>query len=88
MVQTCKKYILIVAIIVTTLSVLAQPGACSEDFSSWLEGLRQEARAKGISETTLHAALDNLQPIPRIIEAGIHPDILALPRRPGNGGPY
>ena len=68
MVQTCKKYILIVAIIVTTLSVLAQPGACSEDFSSWLEGLRQEARAKGISETTLHAALDNLQPIPRIIE--------------------
>jgi len=68
MFRLCKKYILIGALIVTTLTALAQPGPCSEDFSIWLEGLRQEARAKGISEATLHEALDNLQPIPRIIE--------------------
>ncbi len=66
--QTCKKNILILAIIMTTLFTLARPGACSEDFANWLEGLRQEARAQGISETTLHAALDDLQPIPRVIE--------------------
>ncbi|MDH3866310.1 MAG: lytic murein transglycosylase, partial [Desulfobulbaceae bacterium] len=63
-----KKYILIFAIIATSLAALAQPGQCSEEFSRWLEDLRQEARTKGISEATLHATLDNLQPIPRIIE--------------------
>jgi len=68
MVQTFKKHILIFAVIVCTLSTLARPGACSEDFSGWLAGLRQEALAKGISEATLHEALDDLQPIPRIIE--------------------
>jgi len=66
--KTFKKYILIFAVMITTMASLARPGPCSEDFSTWLEGLRQEARAKGISETTLHEALDNLQPIPRIIE--------------------
>ena len=56
------------AVIITTLSVLTLPGQCSEDFLNWLEGLRQEARSKGISDATLHEALDNLQPIPRVIE--------------------
>jgi membrane-bound lytic murein transglycosylase B len=68
MVQTFKKHIFILAVIICTLSTLARPGTCSEDFSSWLVGLRQEAQAKGISEATLHEALDDLQPIPRIIE--------------------
>jgi membrane-bound lytic murein transglycosylase B len=68
MVQALKKYILMFAVIITTLSVLALPGQCSEDFLNWLEGLRQEARSKGISDATLHEALDNLQPIPRVIE--------------------
>jgi membrane-bound lytic murein transglycosylase B len=68
MVQTLKKYTYILAIIITTLSALVLPAQGSDDFSIWLEGLRQEAREKGISETTLHEALDNLQPIPRVIE--------------------
>jgi membrane-bound lytic murein transglycosylase B len=68
MVQTLKKYTYILAIIITTLSSLVLPAQGSDDFSIWLEGLRQEAREKGISETTLHEALDNLQPIPRVIE--------------------
>jgi membrane-bound lytic murein transglycosylase B len=50
------------------LLVTPHPGNCAEDFPAWLEGLRQEARAKGISEATLHEALDNLEPIPRVIE--------------------
>jgi membrane-bound lytic murein transglycosylase B len=68
MVQTLKKYLYILAFIITTLPALVLPAQGSDDFSIWLEGLRQEAREKGISETTLHAALDNLQPIPRVIE--------------------
>ena len=68
MTQIFKKYTLIFAVIVSTLFPLARQGACTEDFSEWLEGLRQEARAKGISEAILHEALDDLQPIPRVIE--------------------
>jgi len=68
MVQTFKKIILFCTVTITVLFTLARPGTCSEDFSSWLEGVRQEARAKGISEVTLHEAFDGLQPIPRVIE--------------------
>ncbi len=65
---TFKKNILCLAVIAVALLTLAHPGICSEDFSSWLQDLRQEARTKGISEATLHEALDGLQPIPRVIE--------------------
>jgi membrane-bound lytic murein transglycosylase B len=68
MVPTFKKYMLIFAVIAGALFTLARQGACSGDFSEWLEGLRQEARAKGISEAILHEALDDLHPIPRVIE--------------------
>ena len=68
MTPTFKKYILIFAVIAGALFTLARQGACSGDFSEWLEGLRQEARAKGISEAILHEALDDLHPIPRVIE--------------------
>ena len=68
MIQAFKKNILFCTVIIIVLFTMARPGACSEDFSSWLEGLRQEARTKGISEVTLHEALDGLQPIPRVIE--------------------
>ncbi len=63
-----KNCILIFAVAVTILAIPARPGACSEGFSVWLEGVRQEARTRGISETTLHEALDGLQPIARVIE--------------------
>jgi len=37
-------------------------------FEKWLEGVRQEARGQGISESTLHYALRDIRPIARIIE--------------------
>lgn len=55
---------------VTLTSLLALPVLCpaDDDFSRWLEELRAEAMAKGISGPTLDAALSGLQPIPRVIE--------------------
>jgi membrane-bound lytic murein transglycosylase B len=47
-----------------TLHAVAQPA----DFAAWLRALHAEARQLGISETTLHAALTGLQPLPRILE--------------------
>ena len=43
-------------------------GAAAREFTDWLAELRREALARGISEGTLDAALDGVQPIPRIIE--------------------
>lgn len=68
MAHTFRKNILILTVIITTLFISAGQSAYAEDFSSWLEDFRQEARTKGISEATLHTALDDLQPIPRVIE--------------------
>jgi membrane-bound lytic murein transglycosylase B len=62
------KFKIIVSILIVSFFVLIQQGLCAEEFSSWLEELRQEARTVGISESTLHEALDNLDPIPRVIE--------------------
>ena len=62
------KFKIIVSILIVSFFVLIQQGQCAEEFSSWLEELRQEARTEGISESTLHEALDNLVPIPRVIE--------------------
>lgn len=39
-----------------------------KDFPAWLEGLRAEALSRGISRETVTAALDGLQPVPRILE--------------------
>jgi membrane-bound lytic murein transglycosylase B len=37
------------------------------DFAVWIEELKAEAKARGISDETLNSALDGLQPIPRVI---------------------
>lgn len=47
------------------------PGAFAKEpqaFDVWLQDLRTEAAAKGISSATLDAALTGLEPIPRVIE--------------------
>ncbi|TWB43759.1 lytic murein transglycosylase [Nitrospirillum pindoramense] len=38
------------------------------DFSRWLEGVRQEAEAQGITKATLDLALSNVQELPRVID--------------------
>jgi membrane-bound lytic murein transglycosylase B len=68
MTKNPPKYRIIISIVVLSLFVLIHQGLCAEDFSSWLNKLRQEALTKGISEATLQEALDKLEPIPRIIE--------------------
>ena len=40
----------------------------NEDFQNWLQGLRDEARAAGISDTTLDSALSDIKLATRVIE--------------------
>jgi len=42
--------------------------AAEQDFATWLKGLRAEAAEKGIRAQTLDRALNDIQPIPRVIE--------------------
>jgi membrane-bound lytic murein transglycosylase B len=46
----------------------AAAAANPQDFSGWLDGVRDEARASGISEATLSIALGGIAPVPRVIE--------------------
>jgi membrane-bound lytic murein transglycosylase B len=39
-----------------------------QDFSGWLNGVKDEARASGISEATISIALADISPLPRVIE--------------------
>jgi len=59
------------AIILAIIALVLVPwpaGADTQPFPVWLEGVRQEALAQGISPETLDAALDGLEPIARVIE--------------------
>lgn len=38
------------------------------DFETWLQGLRREARGRGVSEATLDRAFAGIRPIPQVIE--------------------
>lgn len=42
--------------------------AVRADFQNWLVGVRQEAKAKGISQSVIDAALTDVQPVARILE--------------------
>jgi membrane-bound lytic murein transglycosylase B len=42
--------------------------ATGEDFTEWLEGVRKEASAAGISDATIESAFKNLTLLPRVVE--------------------
>ncbi|WP_420565536.1 lytic murein transglycosylase [Thalassobaculum sp.] len=51
------------------LAGLGSPARANEQpFDSWLDGVRQEARGRGVSDRILDASLTGIKPIPRIIE--------------------
>lgn len=50
------------------LTVFLSTAAALDDFSSWLKGIRLEARQLGISESTIDQAFKDLKPIDRVIE--------------------
>ncbi|MDF2763228.1 MAG: mltB [Rhodospirillales bacterium] len=58
------------ALAIALAIALASVGASAnpQDFSGWLDGVKDEARASGISEATISIALGGLSPVPRVIE--------------------
>ena len=58
------------ALILTLVPALTPPaaGAQTLGFETWLEGVKRDAAAAGISQTTIEAALSGLTPIERVLE--------------------
>ena len=49
-------------------AIMASPAHASQDWNTWLNGVKAEARKNGISETIINQALGDIQPISRVIE--------------------
>ncbi|MBO6783540.1 MAG: lytic murein transglycosylase [Alphaproteobacteria bacterium] len=63
------RHALAAALIAGGLTVTTQAQAQTDPkFDAWLDGVRAEAQAKGVSPATLDKALAGVEPIPRIIE--------------------
>lgn len=60
--QAIVKFLFVLLLPLSVVYARTQP------FDTWLQELRMEARQKGISDTTLDAALTGVKPVPRIIE--------------------
>ncbi|MBT39228.1 MAG: lytic transglycosylase [Deltaproteobacteria bacterium] len=50
------------------LPILTAPAGAVDGFSQWLAELEAEAIDRGISQTTVHSALHDIEPIPEIID--------------------
>ncbi len=61
-------FVLFVCLLLWPAPGQAVGGAETSDFDAWLDGLRREALAAGISSQTLDAALTGLTPVERVIE--------------------
>lgn len=61
-----KKTLLLAALCLGAL--LPTPCPADENFAAWLEALKAEAVAKGISESTVQTAFKDLQPLEKVIE--------------------
>ncbi len=51
----------------SALAATAEPAPCGGDFGTWLQGVKQEAAAQGISQRTIQSALATVTPDPTII---------------------
>src|SRR5258708_12979609 len=59
---------LLLLCLLSTGAVAAPARAAEMEFAEWLDGVRQEALATGISAPTVDLALGTLEPIPHAID--------------------
>jgi membrane-bound lytic murein transglycosylase B len=66
--QLRKPRIFIVVFCLLATFAHCSTAAPSTDFQTWLDGVRQEALARGVSQPILDAALRDFEPIPKVLE--------------------
>lgn len=67
-----KKTATILGAAAVALSLTFPAAAQTDDFATWLDGLRTEARDRGVTAPTIEAALGDLKPVPRVLELDRH----------------
>ena len=55
-------------VLVATLALAGAPAGAATGFDAWLEGVRKEARERGLKEATIVSALSDIRPIARVVE--------------------
>ena len=55
-------------VLVAALALAGAPAAAQTGFDAWLEGVRKEARERGLKEATILSALSDIRPIARVVE--------------------
>jgi membrane-bound lytic murein transglycosylase B len=63
-----KRYFKIIPLLSVLIGISGPAYTQTQDFNSWLVGMRAEASRQGISQKTINAALYNINPKQRIIE--------------------
>lgn len=67
--KSASSLILMMTSVLWLLAAGGQAMAAAQDFSLWLDSLRVEARAAGVSQQTLESALSAIEgPLPRVLE--------------------
>ncbi len=56
------------AVLVMSLTMAMPTHAQTSDFATWLDGVKRDALAAGISQATVDSALSGLEPIERVVE--------------------
>ncbi|HEY2431850.1 MAG TPA: lytic murein transglycosylase [Vicinamibacterales bacterium] len=59
---------LVLGLAILVQQVAPVPQLPSSSFAEWLDGVRAEAKSRGISDTTIAHALDGLEPLPIVVE--------------------
>jgi membrane-bound lytic murein transglycosylase B len=66
--STCVRALMLFLVVLLGAAAPGTASAPSDDFERWLADFEAEALERGISNLTVEAALDGVEPIPRVIE--------------------
>ena len=59
---------LLLGLVLLFQQITPVPPLPQQSFAEWLDGVRAEAKSRGISDATVAAALDGLEPLPVVVE--------------------
>ena len=66
--RTAWRLHLLGGVVCAALALAGAAAAAETDFETWIEGVRKEARERGLKEATIESALSDIRPIARVVE--------------------
>ena len=66
--RAVRRHRIFRGVLVAALALAGAPAGAATGFDAWLEGVRKEARERGLKEATIVSALSDIRPIARVVE--------------------